>query len=117
MAGWWRRHPLFLRYMLREASALFVLGYALWWLLGLWRLGQGPEAFAHWLALLRHPVSLGLHGVGLLFIAFHSLTWFQVMPKTMPRLPLPPQAISAAGLGAALGASAALLGWLAWGAR
>lgn len=117
MAGWWRRDPRFVLYMLREASALFVLGWALWWLLGLWRLSQGPEAFAQWLALLRHPVSLVLHGVGLGFVALHSVTWFQVMPKTLPPLPLSARAVTAAGLGAALVVSAALLAWLAWGAR
>ncbi len=117
MAGWWRRNAFFTRYMLREASALSVLAYALLWLVGLWRLGQGAEAFTAWLALLQHPLSLALHGLGLLFVAFHSLTWFQVMPKTMPRLPLSPRAITLSGLGAALGASVLLFAWLAWGGR
>jgi hypothetical protein len=35
----------------------------------------------------------------------------------MPRLPLPPRAITAAGLAAAVLASGALLGWLARGER
>lgn len=117
MAGWWRSDARFMLYMLREASALFVLAWALLWLLGLWRLSQGPEAFTQWLVLLRHPVSLLLHGVGLGFVTLHSVTWFQVMPKTMPPLPVSARAVTAAGLGAALGVSAALLAWLAWGAR
>jgi fumarate reductase subunit C len=117
MAGWWRRNAFFTRYMLREASALFVLAYALLWLVGLWRLSQGPEAFTTWLALLQHPLSLALHGLGLLFVAFHSLTWFQVMPKTMPPLPVPPRLVTGAGLGAALVASVLLFAWLAWGGR
>ena len=114
MAGWWRRNAFFTRYMLREASALFVLAYALLWLTGLWRLSQGPAAFAAWLQVLQHPLSLALHGVGLLFVAYHSLTWFQVMPKTMPRLPVSPRTVTAAGLGAALAASVLVFAWLAW---
>jgi fumarate reductase subunit C len=117
MAGWWRRDARFGVYMLREGSALFVLLWALWWLLGLWRLSQGPEAFAPWLAGLQHPVSLVLHAVGLLFLALHSVTWFQVMPKTMPPLPVSARVVTAAGLGAALLVSVAVLAWLAWGAR
>jgi fumarate reductase subunit C len=117
MAGWWRRDRRFALYALREASSLAVLGWALWWLWGLWQLGQGPEAFARWLAGLQHPVSLALHGVTLLALLLHSVTWFQAMPKTMPPLPLPARAVTAAGLVAMGAVSAALLAWLGWGGR
>jgi fumarate reductase subunit C len=109
MAGWWRRNPYFLRYMLREASALFLAGYALVLLLGLYRLWQGEAAYAAWRQWLGTPASIGLHALALLFALYHSLTWFQVMPKTAPPLPLPPRLISAAGIAAMLLLSAALL--------
>lgn len=114
MRGWWTRNPYFIRYMLREGSALFVTGYALVLLLGLNRLGQGPVAWDAWRAMLATPWSIGLHVVALGFVVLHSVTWFQVMPKTAPDLPLPPRWITAAGLATALLVSVALFGWLAW---
>ena len=117
MQGWWMKNPYFLRYMLREASALFLTGYALMLLLGLYRLSQGAAAYDAWRALLATPLSIALHGLALLFAAYHSLTWFQVMPKTAPRLPLGPRAITAAGIGAALVLSLTIFGALRWGLR
>ena len=37
MAGWWRRNPFFVRYMMRELTAPFVAIYALILLIGLVR--------------------------------------------------------------------------------
>ena len=109
MRGWWRRNPYFLRYMLREASALFLIGYALTLLYGLVRLSQGAAAFEAWRAALAAPWSVALHGLALLFVAYHSVTWFQVMPKTMP---LPARAVTAAGVMATLLLSLLVLAWL-----
>jgi fumarate reductase subunit C len=55
--------------------------------------------------------------LALVVVAYHALTWFQVMPKTAPALPVAPRVITAAGLGASFVASLALLAWLAWGGR
>ena len=38
MDGWWRRDPFFVRYMAREATAVFVVVYALILLAGVIRL-------------------------------------------------------------------------------
>ena len=58
MTGWWLRTPRFRRYMLREASALFLVAYALVLLVGLLRLAQGEAAFALWRAALGHPLAI-----------------------------------------------------------
>lgn len=114
MAGWWRRNPFYVRYMLREASCLFIIAYALILLAGLYRLVQGEAAFGAWVAALRAPGALVFHGVALVFAAYHSWTWFAVMPKTLPPLPVPDRAIVATGIATALAASAALL-WVSLG--
>lgn len=115
-AGWWRRNPYFMRYMLREASALFLTAYALLLLAGLACLARGEAAYNAWRALLDTPVSIGLHVLALLFVAYHALTWFQVMPKTAPRLPVPARVITLAGLALSAVLSLVLLAWV-WGAR
>jgi fumarate reductase subunit C len=117
MGGWWRKNPFFVRYMLREASALFLSAYALVLLTGLYRLTQGEAAFEAWRGALATPLSVVFHVLALLFVAYHALTWFQVMPKTAPRLPFDARLVTAGGLMLAVGLSAGLLLVLAWGAR
>ena len=84
MAGWWRRNPFYLWYMLREASCVFVTIYALVLLTGLYRLAQGKESFDRWLESLASPVSIAYHAIALLLVLYHAWTWFKVMPRTMP---------------------------------
>lgn len=119
MAGWWRRDPFFVRYMWREATALGVAAYALVLLCGVWRLSQGPAAFDGWLEALRSPWSLVLHAVLLVSMVYHTWSWFDIMPKTMPLLFVGGERVKAAtitrtGLVAAAIASIFVLG-LAWG--
>lgn len=84
MGLWWQRLPFYRRYLLREATCAFVIGYALMLLFGLWRLGQGRAAFEAWRAALAAPASLVFHAFALVAITFHAWTWFEVMPKTLP---------------------------------
>jgi len=114
MAGWWTRNPYFVRYMIREGSALFVTAYALVLLVGLWRLSQGEAAFDAWRAALATPLSIGFHLLALVVVAYHSLTWFAVMPKTAPDLPIDPKIISTAGIAAAVGVSVLVVALLMW---
>jgi fumarate reductase subunit C len=112
MAGWWRRNPFYLGYMLREASCVFITAYALVLLWGLYRLSQGRASYEGWLQALAHPVSMLLHAAALVLVVYHAWTWFKIMPKTLPRVPLPYEAIVAAGV-AAIAACSALLWWAA----
>ena len=43
MQGWWRRDPFFVRYMVREATAVAVLVYAVVLTVGAVRLAQGEQ--------------------------------------------------------------------------
>ena len=45
MKGWWLKHPFYIWYMIREASAPFVAAYALVLLNGLWNLTRGQEYY------------------------------------------------------------------------
>jgi fumarate reductase subunit C len=88
MAGWWRRDPFFVRYMVREATAVAVLVYAIVLAVGVVRLAQGEAAWNGWLAALRTPWSLVLHAVLFVAMVVHAKSWFEIMPKTMPPLVL-----------------------------
>ena len=86
MRGWWRRDPFFVRYMLRETTAVAVAVYAIILAVGVVRLAQGEAAWNGWLAALRTPWSSVLHLVLLVAMLIHAKSWFEIMPKTMPML-------------------------------
>jgi len=118
MQGWWRRDPFFMRYMLREATAVAVALYAVVLCVGVVRLAEGEAAWNGWLAALRTPGSLLLHAVLLLAMVVHAKSWFEIMPKTMPPIVLGGHRVAArritrAGWAAAIATSALLLA-LAW---
>ena len=86
MSGWWLKNPYFMRYMVRESSAVFLAVYAVILLVGVFRLSQGEGAYNAWLAVLTNPLAIVFHLVALLAVTYHAYTWWKVMPKTMPML-------------------------------
>ena len=106
MDGWWKRDSYFISYMAREATAVFVAAYAVVLLVGLLRLGQGEAAFNGWLQALQSTPSLLFHLIVLATFVYHTWSWFNIMPKTMPMLVVggkrvPPATITGTGLAAA----------------
>jgi fumarate reductase subunit C len=81
---WWRSDPFFVRYMIREATSVIVVAYAVVLLGGAVRLAQGEAAYNGWLEALESPLSLAFHGVVLAVFLYHTWSWFSIMPKTMP---------------------------------
>jgi len=114
MDGWWKRDPYFMRYMAREVTAVFVAAYAVVLLVGLVRLGQGKEAYEAWLQALKSPLSLVFHLVVLAVFCYHTWSWFNIMPKTMPIMfvggkRVQPGTITGTGLAASVIACLAVL--------
>ena len=119
MEGWWRRNPFFVSYMVREATALAVLVYAIVLAVGVVRLAQGEAAWNGWLEALRSPAALLLHVVLLVAMVVHAKSWFEIMPKTMPMLFVGGRRVAAStitrtGWAAAVLASAAVLALATW---
>ncbi len=84
MNGWWLKNPRYVRYMIREATSVFVGLYALILLVGLACLGRSEEAYAAWLGALEHPLTVVFHLVALAAALLHTVTWFAVAPKVVP---------------------------------
>ena len=63
----------------------------------------GPAALRPTRPLLRR------FALALPLLGYHSLTWFRVMPKTLPPLPVSARTVTALGLALVLGVSAAVL--------
>jgi fumarate reductase subunit C len=122
MDGWWRRDPFFIRYMAREATAPFVAAYAIVLLVGIVSLAYGADAYEDWLEALSSPGWIVAHVILVAIFAYHTYTWFQIMPKTMPPIVvrgrrLAPEVIAFAGIAAAVLASLALWVLAAYGGR
>ena len=118
MAGWWKKNPFYVEYMVHEGTALFVAAYAFTLLVGLIRLGQGVEAWNGWLEAMKSPLSLVCHLALLIAIAYHAFTWFKLFPLTMPPIiingkKVGPGVVVGSGWTAAIVAALALLG-LVW---
>ena len=80
---WWLGHWRFRRFIFRELSSVFVAWFVVVTLLQVRALIRGPaayETFQHW---LRHPAILALDIMALLFVLFHTATWFNLAPAAM----------------------------------
>ena len=47
-------------------------------------LGDGPEAYAHFLQSMQNPLVLTLNIISVFFVVFHTITWFNLAPSAMP---------------------------------
>jgi fumarate reductase subunit C len=82
-ANWWLQRRPWTLYMLREVTALFVLGYAVFLIVLIYQVAQGPETLAAFVEGLKSPVSLILHLLVLLMALYHTVTWLNATPKAI----------------------------------
>ncbi len=82
-ATWWLRNRAYLLFMVREFTSVFIAVYVILLLVMVRRLTQGPEAYDAYLQFLATPGMLVFHIVALLFALFHTITWFNILPKVV----------------------------------
>ena len=82
---WWAHAP-YRAYTIRELSGVGLALYAAILLAGLVSLARGPAAFETYRQFLASPLSLLIHLLLLTAAVWHMWTWFQILPKTMPKL-------------------------------
>jgi fumarate reductase subunit C len=80
---WWLTRWAYLKFILREASSVFVAWVVLVTLLEIRALTRGPAAYAEFQDWLRSPLVLAVNAVSLAFVVFHAVTWFNLTPKAM----------------------------------
>ncbi|NDV12532.1 fumarate reductase subunit C [Crenobacter caeni] len=116
MDGWFKRDPFFIEYMAHEGTAVFVWLFALEMLAGLFALAAGEAAWGGFTAFLASVPGLLLNGLILVMLLYHGVSWFLIMPRTLPPVrvggrKVPGSTISAVGLAAMLVASFAVVGF------
>jgi fumarate reductase subunit C len=82
---WWLGRRRYVIYMVREISSLFILLYCGLMVVGLSQLAGGPAAWDGFLAAITSSSGTLFQLLCLGFAVFHSVTWFAVAPKAMPR--------------------------------
>ena len=64
-------------------TSVFVAFFALLYLWQLRALAQGPDAYARFIARLKSPLFLTANIVALVFVLFHTITWFNATPAAV----------------------------------
>lgn len=80
---WWLETRSYALFVLRELTSVFVAFFALVYLWQLRALAEGPQSYADFVARLKTPLFLVLDAVALLFVLFHTVTWFNLAPRAM----------------------------------
>lgn len=81
---WWKDHPFYRMYMLREATVLPLIFFTLFLTAGLASLVMGESAWQSWLHFMANPVVIAINIVALAGSLFHAQTFFNMMPQVMP---------------------------------
>src|SRR5579883_2072550 len=83
-ANWWTKNIHLLLFMVRELSAVFAALYVMY-LLALIGLGQpsNGDVNSSFDRALRSKASVILQIIALVFVIYHSITWFNLTPKIM----------------------------------
>ncbi|MCU1334930.1 MAG: frdC [Bryobacterales bacterium] len=80
---WWLTRWAYLKFILREASSVFVAWIVVLTLLQIRALTDGPAEYAELQKWLQSPLLLALNAVSFFFVVFHAVTWFNLAPKAM----------------------------------
>jgi fumarate reductase subunit C len=80
---WWLTRRAYLKFILREASSVFVAWIVVLTLLQIRALTRGPADYAEFQNWLQSPLVLALNTISFFFVIFHAVTWFNLAPKAM----------------------------------
>ena len=80
---WWLKQKSYFLFMIRELTSVFVAGYCIFLLVFVFKLTEGADAYANFMAALKYPSSVALHLITLVFVLYHTITWFNLTPKIL----------------------------------
>ena len=80
---WWLKQKSYFLFMIRELTSVFVAGYCIFLLVLVYKLTQGADAYGNFMAALKSPISVALHLITLIFVLYHTITWFNLTPKIL----------------------------------
>ena len=80
---WWLQRRPYILFMIRELTSVFVAGYCIFLLVLVYKLTQGAVVYGNFMAAMKSPISVVLHLITLVFVLYHTITWFNLTPKIL----------------------------------
>ncbi len=80
---WWLERFSYVKFIARELTSVAVAYAAILLITQVWFLSGGEQEYERFLAFLQSPAVLVIHGVVLLALLFHSVTWLNLAPKAL----------------------------------
>jgi fumarate reductase subunit C len=80
---WWANRWIHIKFIARELTSVCVAVYVIVLLFFVRSILSGQSSFEAFLEILRSPLAIALHILGLGGLVFHSITWFNLAPKAM----------------------------------
>jgi succinate dehydrogenase subunit C len=82
-ATWWLKNPAYTRFMIRDATSVFIAGYCVFLMVLMHRASVDAASFEAFYDKLASPLSLVLHLIALVFAGYHSITFFNLTPRVL----------------------------------
>lgn len=82
-SSWWMGKPNYILFMCREATAVFVWLYLIFYLYQLSQLGKDAGTYTTFLDQRASFPWILFHLVALVAAIYHSVTWFNLTPKVI----------------------------------
>jgi fumarate reductase subunit C len=112
--SWWLSKQSYFLFMLRELSSLFIAIFLVVFLIQLYQLTRGPEAYVAFARKLSSPGWILFNLITLLFALYHSITWFYssaiVLPLRIGEREIPRNLFVALNIGALIVVSLVIWG-------
>jgi fumarate reductase subunit C len=110
---WWLKKPSYFLFMLRELSSVFIALFLVVFLIQIYQLTRGPEAYVVFSKKLSSPGWVIFHVLALVFAIYHSITWFQstavVLPLRLGDREIAPGVVTAFNIGVWIAISLVIL--------
>lgn len=84
---WWLERWNYTWFILRELSSAFVAYWVIITLMEIAAIAGGPQSYAGFQAWMATPALIVVNIIAFIFILFHTLSWFRLVPQAMvPRI-------------------------------
>jgi fumarate reductase subunit C len=80
---WWLEKPAYFAFILRELTCLPVAWFAIYLLLLVQAVSDGPAAYAQFLAWSASPWMILVNVVSFALLVFHAITFFDAAPQAL----------------------------------
>ena len=80
---WWLEKRSYFAFILRESTCLFVAWFAIYLLLLINAVVDGPEAYGQFMAWSAAPWMITLNVISFALLVFHAITFFDAAPQAL----------------------------------